>query len=131
MRRVVEDSERFPPSTKEVDMRRQALVLVGAAVVMGALAAVSVAGQATWTPPVTPWGDPDLQGAFTNKSVTVNDPSTWTRPWTFAMDLTKDDSQPVFEYACHEGNYAMKNILSGARADERAAEDAAKKGSSR
>ncbi|MGH9145552.1 MAG: hypothetical protein ACRD1Q_02495, partial [Vicinamibacterales bacterium] len=48
-------------------MRRRALVVVGAAVVVGALAAVSVAGQATWTPPVTPWGDPDLQGAFTNK----------------------------------------------------------------
>jgi hypothetical protein len=54
-------------------------------------------------------------------SVTVNDPATWTRPWTFAMNLTKKDaSQQVFEYACHEGNYAMRNILSGARADERA-----------
>ena len=63
-------------------------------------------------------------------SVTVDDPSTWTRPWTFAMNLTKDDSQSVFEYACHEGNYAMKNILSGARADERAAEETAKKGRS-
>jgi hypothetical protein len=54
-------------------------------------------------------------------SVTVNDPATWTKPWTFAMNLTKKDaSQQVFEYACHEGNYAMRNILSGARADERA-----------
>ncbi|RPH53672.1 MAG: hypothetical protein EHM89_19730 [Acidobacteria bacterium] len=60
-------------------------------------------------------------------SVTVDDPSTWTKTWTFAMNLTKDDSQPVFEYACHEGNYAMKNILSGARADDKAAEAAAKK----
>ena len=51
-------------------------------------------------------------------SVTVDDPTTWTRPWTFAMSLTKDDSQGVFEYACHEGNYGMPNILRGARAEE-------------
>jgi hypothetical protein len=50
-------------------------------------------------------------------SVTVNDPSTWVRPWTFAMDLTKkDQSQQPFEYACHEGNYGLHNILSAARA---------------
>jgi len=52
--------------------------------------------------------------------VTVNDPATWTQPWTFALTLTKDDSQGVFEYACHEGNYAMHNILSAARAEEQA-----------
>jgi hypothetical protein len=52
-------------------------------------------------------------------SVTVDDPSTWTRPWTFAMNLSKkDDSQQPFEYACHEGNYGLANILSAARADE-------------
>jgi hypothetical protein len=53
-------------------------------------------------------------------SVTVNDSTTWTRPWTFAMDLTKGgaDKQP-FEYACHEGNYGMQNMLHAARqADE-------------
>ena len=55
-------------------------------------------------------------------SVTLDDPSTWTRPWTFAMPLTVDDSEQLFEYACHEGNYAMVNILSGARAEEKAAE---------
>jgi hypothetical protein len=54
-------------------------------------------------------------------STTVEDPSTWTRPWTFAMNLTKKDaSQQPFEYACHEGNYGLRNILSGARAEERA-----------
>jgi hypothetical protein len=52
-------------------------------------------------------------------SVTLNDPQTWTRPWTFTMNLTKDESQPVFEYACHEGNYGLMNILSAARAEER------------
>ena len=53
-------------------------------------------------------------------SVTLNDPTTWTRPWTFEIDLTKDATQQVLEYACHEGNYAMTNILSGARSDEKA-----------
>ena len=52
-------------------------------------------------------------------AVTSDDPKTWTRPWTFAMNLTKDDSQPPFEYACHEGNYGLQNILSAARADEK------------
>ena len=54
--------------------------------------------------------------------VTVDDPKTWTRPWSVAYPLKQDFEYGVFEYACHEGNhYAMTNILSGARADERAA----------
>jgi hypothetical protein len=53
-----------------------------------------------------------------NWEVTVNDPEVWTRPWTFAMTLTKDASQPVFEYACHEGNYGLRHILEGARAED-------------
>ena len=53
-------------------------------------------------------------------SVTLNDPDTWTKPWTFGMTLTEDPGQPLFEYACHEGNYAMRNILSAARAEEAA-----------
>ena len=51
--------------------------------------------------------------------VTVDDPDTWTQPWSFGLTLTKDPSQQVFEYACHEGNYAMKNIVSAARAEEK------------
>jgi hypothetical protein len=51
-------------------------------------------------------------------SVTVNDPATWTKPWTFAMPLTRNDSEPVLEFACHEGNYAVPHILSAARAAE-------------
>ena len=54
-------------------------------------------------------------------SMTVDDPQTWVRPWTFAMRLTADREQTLFEYACHEGNYAMRNILSAARAAEAAA----------
>ena len=53
-------------------------------------------------------------------SVTFDDPATWVRPWTFAMNLTRTTERP-FEYACHEGNYAMRNILSIARAEEEAA----------
>jgi hypothetical protein len=60
--------------------------------------------------------------------VTVEDPKTWARPWTYAMPLTMDDTQPVLEYACHEGNLGLRNILSAARAEERAAEEAAKAG---
>jgi hypothetical protein len=60
-------------------------------------------------------------------AVTVEDPTTWTRPWTFAMPLTMSENEPLMPYECHEGNYAMPNILSGARAEEKAAaEDAAK-----
>jgi hypothetical protein len=54
-------------------------------------------------------------------SVTFDDPHTWERPWTFAMNLLHDESQPLFEYACHEGNYGLANILSAARAEEAAA----------
>jgi hypothetical protein len=54
-------------------------------------------------------------------SVTLDDPRTWTRPWTFAMNLTRDATQQPFEYACHEGNYGLRNILSAARAEEAAA----------
>jgi hypothetical protein len=56
--------------------------------------------------------------------VTFDDPHTWERPWTFAMNLVHDESQPLFEYACHEGNYGLANILSAARADEAATKKA-------
>jgi hypothetical protein len=58
--------------------------------------------------------------------VTVNDPTTWTRPWSFAVTGKKDPAYwQIFEYACHEGNYAVRNILSGARAQEKEKEKAA------
>jgi hypothetical protein len=54
--------------------------------------------------------------------MTIEDPTTFSRPWTASLDLKKDARQlQVPEYACHEGNYAMFNILSGARADEQPA----------
>jgi hypothetical protein len=61
-------------------------------------------------------------------AVTIDDPSTWTRPWTFAMPLTQDNNEQLVPYECHEGNYAMTNILSAARAEERAAAEDAKRG---
>jgi hypothetical protein len=52
--------------------------------------------------------------------VTIDDPKTYVRPWKMTFPLmTQPGEYQVFEYACHEGNYGMTNILSGARADER------------
>jgi hypothetical protein len=51
--------------------------------------------------------------------VTVRDPTTFSRPWTAMLSLRSSSQPDVFEYACHEGNYAMRNILSGARAAEK------------
>jgi hypothetical protein len=59
---------------------------------------------------------------------TVEDPTMWTRPWT-AVVPTRKSEDPIYEYACHEGNYAMASILAGARAAEKAAEETASKGS--
>jgi hypothetical protein len=53
-------------------------------------------------------------GSTLQYSVTVDDSRTWTKPWRAALTLEPSDG--LFEYACHEGNYAMRNILSGARA---------------
>src|SRR5262249_4172834 len=50
---------------------------------------------------------------------TIDDRGTWTRPWTVASPWRRDRDYGFYEYACHEGNYALHNILSGARADER------------
>jgi len=63
--------------------------------------------------------------------VTVDDPTTWTRPWTFVMPWERDDNYRIFEYSCHEGNYAMPHMLAGARAEEKAAEETARKGPSK
>jgi hypothetical protein len=56
-------------------------------------------------------------------SITFDDAGTWARPWTFGMQLTRNDAEPVFEYACHEGNEGLKGILSAIRAEERALPD--------
>lgn len=51
---------------------------------------------------------------------TVDDPQTWTQPWTGVYPLAQIEG-PLYEYACHEGNYGMANILAGLRAEEAAA----------
>jgi hypothetical protein len=52
-----------------------------------------------------------------NYEVTINDPQTWTRPWTFMIPLKHTDEK-IYEYACHEGNSSLAGILAGARAEE-------------
>ena len=61
-----------------------------------------------------------------NYEVTVDDPTTWTKPWTLMipMKATKDQ---IYEYACHEGNIGLRGILAGSRSEER--EESARKGS--
>ena len=57
------------------------------------------------------------------REVTFDDPTTFTRQWTVSLPMTKTDG-PLYEYACHEGNYGMAGLLGGARAMEK---EAAKK----
>ena len=49
--------------------------------------------------------------------VTVNDPTTWSEPWTYSVPMQLN-SEPMYEYACHEGNYGIYNILAGAVAEQ-------------
>ena len=58
--------------------------------------------------------------------VTVDDPDVYTRPWKVAIPLERDPNYTIFEYACHEGNHAVENVLSGGRAND--AQEAAIKG---
>ena len=52
-------------------------------------------------------------------SFTVEDPFTYTRPYTVAIPFRwRENQDPIYEYACHEGNYGMVNLLAGARANE-------------
>jgi hypothetical protein len=52
-------------------------------------------------------------------SIRFEDARTWTRPWSFGMRLTRDPQSQVFEYACHEGNEGLRNMLKIARDAER------------
>ena len=57
---------------------------------------------------------------------TIDDPTIWVQPWTYQIPMQRND-QPLYEYACHEGNYGLYNMLAGAREAEKAAEEAASK----
>ena len=56
---------------------------------------------------------------------TIDDPTVWTTAWKYEVPMQRND-QSLYEYACHEGNYGLYNILAGARAEEAAAEQASK-----
>jgi hypothetical protein len=56
---------------------------------------------------------------------TVEDPATWTKPWSGEIPIRRFEG-PIFEYTCHEGNYGLVHLLKGARAEEKAAAEAAK-----
>lgn len=93
----------------------------------------------TWTAPRTADGHPDLQGIWTTHTFTplaqrftrvsadrilyqftVDDPNTWTRPWSAEIPMMRVQG-PLYEYACHEANYGLAHILSGARFTDREA----------
>jgi hypothetical protein len=105
-----------------------------------AVLVAGVAGQApAYQPPRTPWGDPDLQGKWPgtemvgvpmqrDQKLGTRNVLTEERVWTYEFPLKRDDGYGFYEYACHEGNYSLFNILSGHRADEKAAAEAAAKG---
>ena len=59
---------------------------------------------------------------------TVDDPTTWTRPWTAEFPMARNP-EPMYKYACHEGNHGMVGILAGARTLEKTAAGGAGKGS--
>ena len=63
------------------------------------------------------------------REVTIDDPTTWTRPWTVLLELGKNDERAnrIYESSCHEGNFGMLGILAGARAQEKKAAQAAGK----
>jgi hypothetical protein len=63
-----------------------------------------------------------------NYEIALDDPATWTKPWRAAIHLRQTQDE-IYEFACHEGNAGIiRGVLAGARADERAAEDAGKNG---
>jgi hypothetical protein len=63
-----------------------------------------------------------VDGNTLSWQVRLEDPATWTAPWALEMPLKREADAAPFEYACHEGNYGLRNILSAARAADREAE---------
>jgi len=68
--------------------------------------------------------DPDM----IDYEIRIDDPATFTKPWTFRMTITSQPGYQMFEYGCHEGNMAMRNALAAERAYEKAVEEAKAKG---
>ena len=59
---------------------------------------------------------------------TIQDPTTYTKPWSVSLPMTSIPDYVIYEYACHEGNYALAHVLKGARAQEKAEAEGAKNG---
>ena len=72
----------------------------------------------TATPCVWSNASPASNAKTIQWEVTIDDPKTYTQPFKMALPIRLQNDYQVFEYACHEGNYGMRNILSAARADE-------------
>ncbi len=68
-----------------------------------------------------------VDGDLIDYQFTIDDPTMYTRPWTAVRAMPRLSDYQIYEYACHEGNYAMSGILGGARAEEKAAADASKR----
>src|SRR5262245_57640619 len=60
-----------------------------------------------------------IDGSTINYEVTIDDPAMYSKPWKVSIPLLKDADYQIFEYACHEGNHAVGNILRGARVQEK------------
>jgi hypothetical protein len=69
-----------------------------------------------------------VSGSSLRYEFTVEDPKTYTKPWTVRFNLDSKKGYEIFEYACHEGNYGLANMLSAARAEERAGNPAGEHG---
>ena len=63
-----------------------------------------------------------------NYEATVEDPNTWVAPWKVLVPLTTQHGDEVYPYECHEGNHALRNMLSAARAEEKVIDEYVKKG---
>ena len=60
--------------------------------------------------------------------MTVNDPKVYTAPWTLRLPIPREEDYGFYEYGCHEGNYAMPNLLAGSRAEEKRRAEAVARG---
>jgi len=60
--------------------------------------------------------------------MTINDPKVYAASWTVRLPIPREDTYGFYEYACHEGNYAMRNLLSGSRAEDKRRADAGTRG---
>ena len=66
------------------------------------------------------WLDTGTHAETLEYEFTVTDPDVWTRPWTASIPMRRTDA-PLYEYACHEGNHSLPNMLAGQRAAEKVA----------